>query len=331
MKSSIRILLPFVLLVPLCFTQCLNEPCTSDEEGVFSDTVKNLSAVNSEYDDYNSDGPPTITYSLPLLFSSNRYTEGKKYDLITFDLWIVFDQTNKILTLNALEGQSYPYNYLSQYANSAYDEFGPYTAYLNGQEFLFMFSSNRTGNMEMFYIYYNNVSAGGLSSINPSPALMKGLNSPKYEAYATLDVSSRQLIFGSNRDGDLDLYRVRFAENTDYLAWASADSTYATERVAALNSDSTDMFPYINGKTIVFASKRAGGFGGYDLYYSNYSGTEWGTPINYGPTINTASDEFRPVTFMAPYFKNDMLLFSSNRPGGKGGIDLYYVGIPKIQ
>jgi hypothetical protein len=331
MKTLTRILLPITLFSLLFFTQCLNEPCTSDVEGFFSDTVLNLSAVNSEFDDYNSSGPPTISYSLPLLFSSNRYTLGKKYDLINFDLWLVFDQESMKLTLNAIEGQSYPFNYLSNYANSTYDEFGPYTSYLSGQDFLFLFASNRTGNMDMYYIYYNSVSAGGLSSINPSPIPLKALNSPKYEAYATLSVALKQVILASNRDGDIDLYRLRFPESTDYLGWAMGDSIYAPERLAVLNSDSTDMFPYINGNTLVFASKRAGGFGGYDLYYSLYNGTEWGQPTNFGPTINTVSDEFRPVAFQAPYFKNDLLIFSSNRPGGKGGIDLYYVGISKLK
>jgi len=28
-------------------------------------------------------------------------------------------------------------------------------------------------------------------------------------------------------------------------------------------------------------------------------------------------------------FDNNFMLFSSNRPGGKGGFDLYYVGVKK--
>jgi hypothetical protein len=29
------------------------------------------------------------------------------------------------------------------------------------------------------------------------------------------------------------------------------------------------------------------------------------------------------------WFINDLMIFSSNRPGGKGGFDLYYAGIPR--
>lgn len=329
MKKFTRILLTLPLLSSLILAGCLKTPVVNYPEGFFSDTVKNLSMVNSEYDDYNSTGSANISYSLPLVFSSNRATLGKKFDLISYELWISFDQTTGLLRFNALEGQSYPYYYLTPMANTTYDEFGPFTSYLGGQEYLFLFASNRTGNMEMYYSYYNDASFGGMSPIDPSPARLKGLNTPQYDAYAALDATLKQVIFASNRDGDLDLYRVRLPEKVDYLVWAEADTLYEAEKVAVLNSDSTDMFPYINNGTLVFSSKRSGGFGGYDLYYSLWDGTEWKTPVNFGPSINSASDEYRPVLFIAPYFSNNMLLFSSDRPGGKGGVDLYYVGIPK--
>ncbi|MFA5815074.1 MAG: hypothetical protein WC865_05595 [Bacteroidales bacterium] len=329
MKTSIRILLPIALFSLLFLSGCFEKPVINYPEGHFSDTVLNLSAVNSVYDDYNSSGPPTISYSLPLVFSSNRYSEGKKFDLIGFELWLVFNQTSGALMLSAFEGQAYPYNYLTGLANTTYDEFGPFTTYLGGQEYMFLFASNRTGNMEMYFSYFNDGSFGGMSPIDPAPARLKGLNTPQYDAYATMDATLKQVIFASNRDGSLHLYRVRIPDKTDYLVWARADTLYEAEKVAILNSDSTDMFPYINGNLLVFSSKRSGGFGGYDLYYSMHNGTEWGLPVNFGPTINTASDEYRPVTFLAPYFTNNLMLFSSDRPGGKGGVDLYYVGISK--
>lgn len=329
MKTPIRILLIFSLFVLIFSGGCIKNPEINYAEGFFPDSVTNLSAVNSAYDDYNSSGPPTITFSLPLVFSSNRYTEGKKYDLINYELWLVFNQTSGALMLSAYEGQSYPYYYLTDLANTASDEFGPFTAYLGGQEYLFLFSSNRTGNMEIYFSYFNDGSFGGMSPIDPDPARFKGLNTPQYDAYAAMDMTLKQVIFASNRDGSLDLYRVNIAEETDYLVWARADTLYEAEKLDMLNSDADDMFPYLNGDLLVFCSKREGGYGGYDLYYSKHDGQEWGAPVNFGPTINTASDEYRPVVFGAPYFSNNLMLFSSDRPGGKGGVDLYYVGISK--
>ena len=76
---------------------------------------------------------------------------------------------------------------------------------------------------------------------------------------------------------------------------------------------------------MVFTSDREGGYGGFDLYYSLFTNGQWTTPVNFGEKINSANDEYRPITFS---FNNiDMMIFSSNRPGGKGGFDLYGVKI----
>jgi hypothetical protein len=82
---------------------------------------------------------------------------------------------------------------------------------------------------------------------------------------------------------------------------------------------------------MLFTSNRPGGMGGYDLYYSVFNIGKWSSPINMGPGINTASDEFRPLLGYHPDFKNLFMVFSSNKPGGTGGFDLYFtsMNIPK--
>ncbi len=73
------------------------------------------------------------------------------------------------------------------------------------------------------------------------------------------------------------------------------------------------------GKQLYFASDMQGGFGGMDIYYCNYDEKhkKWGTPINMGYQVNTNGDE------LAPYVKNDTLLFSSNGLLGFGDQDIY--------
>jgi hypothetical protein len=77
---------------------------------------------------------------------------------------------------------------------------------------------------------------------------------------------------------------------------------------------------------MVFASNRPGGYGGYDLYSSVLINGKWSSATNLGPGINTAADEYRPVIGYHPDFTNGFLIFSSDRPGGKGGFDLYFTG-----
>ena len=48
---------------------------------------------------------------------------------------------------------------------------------------------------------------------------------------------------------------------------------------------------------MVFTSNRQGGFGGFDLWYSIFDGTEWSEPKNFGERINTEYDEYRPFCF----------------------------------
>ena len=75
-----------------------------------------------------------------------------------------------------------------------------------------------------------------------------------------------------------------------------------------------------DGKTLCFASARAGGYGSYDIWCSEHraDGT-WQEPVNQGPNINTAGSEFHFMEDRA----GKWVYFTSTRPGGLGGADLY--------
>ena len=70
---------------------------------------------------------------------------------------------------------------------------------------------------------------------------------------------------------------------------------------------------------LYFASGRAGGAGGLDIWYSlrGDDGT-WGNPINF-TEVNSAADELCPTA----HRNGKTFLFVSTRPGGYGGGDLY--------
>jgi hypothetical protein len=72
---------------------------------------------------------------------------------------------------------------------------------------------------------------------------------------------------------------------------------------------------------LFFASNRAGGHGGLDIYVSTRASTadRWGAPVNLGATINTSADEFCPT----PLRDGHGFLFVSTRTGGCGGADIY--------
>lgn len=67
-----------------------------------------------------------------------------------------------------------------------------------------------------------------------------------------------------------------------------------------------------------FASDKAGGYGGTDLYVCFNIENKWTDPVNLGPGINSRYNE------MYPFFSRDgSLYFSSDRPEGLGGYDVY--------
>jgi outer membrane protein OmpA-like peptidoglycan-associated protein/tetratricopeptide (TPR) repeat protein len=90
-----------------------------------------------------------------------------------------------------------------------------------------------------------------------------------------------------------------------------------------VNSQYWDSQPAISseGRKIYFASKRAGGIGGSDIWMSiRLSSGKWSKPVNLGDSINSAGDE------MAPHIHADgkTLYFSSNSLPGLGGYDLFF-------
>lgn len=76
---------------------------------------------------------------------------------------------------------------------------------------------------------------------------------------------------------------------------------------------------FFNDSTLLFASRRPGGFGGADLYYTVQRNGVWSLPQNLGAAVNTAYDETTP--FLAADGKT--LYFSSNHRHTIGGMDIY--------
>lgn len=78
-----------------------------------------------------------------------------------------------------------------------------------------------------------------------------------------------------------------------------------------------------DGSQMFFSSDREGGYGGFDLWVSNYTkrGKTWSDPVNLGPNINTAGNEYYPF-----FNKGDnKLYFSSDGWPGAGGLDIFKI------
>lgn len=77
-----------------------------------------------------------------------------------------------------------------------------------------------------------------------------------------------------------------------------------------------------DGKFLFFASDMPGGSGGSDIYCTEFVNGKWTQPENLGQKVNTSASENYPC--IHPTGK---LYFTSNRKGGKGGLDVYFTSL----
>jgi hypothetical protein len=75
-----------------------------------------------------------------------------------------------------------------------------------------------------------------------------------------------------------------------------------------------------DGTIAIFASNRPGAQGRFDLFFSLWQGDHWGEVLNLGPSVNSGYWDSQPSLSS----DGRTLYFVSDRPGGKGGSDIWY-------
>ncbi|MGH8175983.1 MAG: TolB family protein, partial [Steroidobacter sp.] len=139
-------------------------------------------------------------------------------------------------------------------------------------------------------------------------------STPFAEVRLTISPDGRTALwFSRNRPGGPGDYDIWMSRRTEH-GWAPAAQV-------AFNSSGRDFDPAYSpdGAFVYFSSDRSGDLGGDDLYRVAVIAAGFGVVEHLGPAVNSASDEFAPM--LSPDRKQ--LLFSSDRPGGAGGHDLY--------
>jgi Tol biopolymer transport system component len=186
-------------------------------------------------------------------------------------------------------------------------------------------SSNRAGTLGDQDLWVSKKQTDG--SWGPLTNLGPIVNSNALDSSPTLSLDGHYLYFSSRRSGGLgglDCWRSYRVDPSDESQWQAPENLGPP-----VNStfDDADCFPQRsgNGMTLWFTSfNRPGGNGDWDIYTS-----EIGPDGSFGPAslvdeLNTPSRDTRMTV------TNDGLtvIFSSNRAGGSGGIDLWMAQRP---
>jgi hypothetical protein len=329
-KSSYsdNIMLVFsILSIFICLTNCKKtDNPIKFPQGTFPDTVISLKNINSQYDDYNL-ALYQLSSNTPIVFSSNRKSSGGQFDLEQANLSFSFNQTTGAFGLTAEMTNDVFLDKLINRAKTPGNDFGPFRFFnpSDGFEYFLLSSVNDAGNLDLFYLKNRPVYGSILPDVD-GPYPIKHLNTSYDDAYICFDSNLDSVYFGSKKDGNFDIFLQKRPLDKEIDAWFNLNYSNST-KLDSVNSSDDDKCPYIFKKILIFTSNRPGGFGGFDLYYSIFRNGKWSSAVNLGPGINTSSDEYRPVIGNLPDFTNLYLMFSSNRPGGKGLFDLYFTGI----
>src|SRR5262249_28877166 len=95
-----------------------------------------------------------------------------------------------------------------------------------------------------------------------------------------------------------------------------------------INTPKDEVFPFIrHDGTLYFSSDGRQGMGAMDIYKAAKAGEGWGDPENMKYPINSSMDDVA----LSYEGTEERGYFTSNRPGGKGQMDIWRFNMPKLE
>ncbi|HPM87079.1 MAG: OmpA family protein [Bacteroidales bacterium] len=163
---------------------------------------------------------------------------------------------------------------------------------------------------------------------NPVPfspvSVGEGINTSDDEYWPSITADGQMLIF-TRQIATRDKVQGYNAGQEDFYISYLKDNIWqkAINAGAPLNTRQNEGAPSLSsdGSYMYFtACDRPGGRGSCDIYFSSFNDGKWSIPVNIGSPVNTKYWESQPSVSA----DGKTLYFSSSRPGGFGGKDIWY-------
>lgn len=173
---------------------------------------------------------------------------------------------------------------LSPNINSPMNE-GTCTISADGRQLIFTSCIGRRGYGSCDLFESRKVGDEWTRPVNLGPEV----NSPAWESQPSLSSDGRTLFFVSDRRGGLGKKDIYVSYKLENGRWTKAENLGDK-----INTPYDEISPFIhvNGRTLFVASNGLPGFGGYDLYRSDYENGAWTAMENFGSPVNNHEDQF---------------------------------------
>ncbi len=152
----------------------------------------------------------------------------------------------------------------------------------------------------------------------------ENINSRHWDSQPSLSADGRKLYFVSERPGGQGNRDIWMSYTNEQGRWQPAINLGPS-----INTPADDVSPFIhvNGQTLYYASKGLLGFGGYDLYSTEYKNGVWTEPKNLGYPVNTPEDQVS--LFVAANGKRAYYSLDSYTRQGFPISMIYYFDLPE--
>ena len=146
------------------------------------------------------------------------------------------------------------------------------------------------------------------------PLLVESLSTDNFVSHPSVSPDATYMVFVTDKsadNGDTDLW-IAYRQGND--SWGGL------EELSEINTLGNEITPYLaSPDTLYFSSDGLGGPGGYDVYMTVRENGIWQNPY----PVTEINTEYNESDFTL--LPSDLAVFASDRPGGKGGLDIYSI------